>query len=713
MGASDIRVGGAFVEIGGDDRSLDNVLKGARAKTKAFADNIGNLGKKLVGIGAAITAPALVAIKSFADLETGLAKVSTLLDESQEAEFLPGFQKGIRRLSVDLGEATDSLTRGLFDIISASIEPSKALNVLETAAKAAAGGVTDTGTAADAITTILNSFSLSAERAGDVADFLAVTAKLGKTDFDRLAGSIGRVASSAAISGVSFEELGAAIAVTTRASGNTEQSITSLDALLKAFGKSSDDSAEVANKFGLSLSASAIATDGLFASLAKLKGVDADILRQIFPETTAFKAAAQILQNIDAGLSDVDKVANRTGASLEAFSDIQGTLNFKANQLRQGLKDLVTQIGIPLADTALNLISRFKGIVKQVKAWVKENPKLIQNLFNIGLKLIGLGTLLISAAFAAKTFLFILSPAGLMGAAILAIGVLLEKLGFIDVALGFIADGAKIAGVSIFTWIGNIWIEVLKLFENAKAGFLVGFESIAFAGRNTWNLLKLGFAEAAGAIAKIALDLAAAIVNALTGAVKFIQKRFLELKLASGIIGFDEFNQEMKAIENRVSGAQKFIRNQQEKTSNFWQASSEEARSAIENDLTKFEKKREELFGNANDAIKSLQEEQIRNFEDAMKGMEDSVKGVTSEISKLTRGSMALEEAILPPRGSVAVTTGDLTPAALGTFTGAIGGQFKATGVLDQLLITEKDQLQALNSIDENIKEQLFGLAGG
>ncbi|GAG95650.1 unnamed protein product, partial [marine sediment metagenome] len=143
-----------------------------------------------------------------ADFETQLANVSTMLDESA-MRILPEYRKGLQALSVEFGESTQTLSKGLYDILSASIPPAEALGVLEVSAKAAAAGITDTGVAADAITTILNSYGMSADQAGMVSDKLFAIVKEGKTTFAELAPSIGKVAATASMAGLSFDDLGA------------------------------------------------------------------------------------------------------------------------------------------------------------------------------------------------------------------------------------------------------------------------------------------------------------------------------------------------------------------------------------------------------------------------------------------------------------------------------------------------------------------------
>ncbi|MDD5699540.1 MAG: phage tail tape measure protein, partial [Victivallaceae bacterium] len=101
-----------------------------------------------------------------------------MLDEP--AKYMEAYKDGIRKMSVEFGEGTDTLAKGLYDILSASIDPAKALDVLAVSAKAARAGITDTGIAADAITTLLNAYGLSADHAESVSDLLFKTVKKGK-----------------------------------------------------------------------------------------------------------------------------------------------------------------------------------------------------------------------------------------------------------------------------------------------------------------------------------------------------------------------------------------------------------------------------------------------------------------------------------------------------------------------------------------------------
>jgi len=165
----------------------------------------------LTALGAAAALVGVKATKMAAELDLALREVSTLLPGT--VEDMNGLRVAVISLSTNVPDPPALLTKGLYQIISAGItDTADSLYVLEIASRAAVAGLTDTFTSADALTTVLNAFQLEASEAERVADIFFATIKEGKTTFPELAGAIGNVATTAALAGVSMEEMGAAIA---------------------------------------------------------------------------------------------------------------------------------------------------------------------------------------------------------------------------------------------------------------------------------------------------------------------------------------------------------------------------------------------------------------------------------------------------------------------------------------------------------------------
>ncbi|MFI2744194.1 phage tail tape measure protein [Zhouia sp. PK063] len=175
----------------------------------------------------AVTAFATVANESYKmarDFEQAMREVSTISKATQDD--FEGISKSVFELSKISPDSPVKLAKAYYQIVSAGHDGSEGLKLLETSAKAAVAGVTDTETAADGLTTILNAFRISADKSNDVADALFNTVKLGKTTFGELAQSISQVAPIAASSNIPLNEVLSIIASLTKQGVPTAQAMT-------------------------------------------------------------------------------------------------------------------------------------------------------------------------------------------------------------------------------------------------------------------------------------------------------------------------------------------------------------------------------------------------------------------------------------------------------------------------------------------------------
>lgn len=306
---------------------------------------ISKFSKMIAAAGvAAAGAFAVSSVKSAMDFENQLARVSTMLDKNTMS-YLPKFDKGLEDMSMRFGESTSTLSKGLYDVLSASVAPSKAMDVLDASAKAAAAGLSDTGTAADAITTIMNSYGMGADSARTISDKLFTVIKRGKTTFGELAPSIGRVASTASMAGLNFNELGATIATLTRSGISTDEAMTAISGVLATFLKPTDDAKKAAHQFGFELSSNTLKSIGLTGVLKKLKGASAEQLATLFPNIRGLKGIAAALGDVTGLAKDYNMMLDSTGATQEAYNKITGTTAFRMKQLKESFNAVKTTFG--------------------------------------------------------------------------------------------------------------------------------------------------------------------------------------------------------------------------------------------------------------------------------------------------------------------------------------------------------------------------------
>lgn len=362
------------------DTAVKKIKRGAAGVDKSLAKNnksmnrfgagMGKMVVGMVGIAAAYKGLAFAksAVREFAAFEQQLANISTMLDD-QTMRFLPGYKTQLASLAVEFGQTTDTLSKGLYDILSASIGASDAIGVLKVASKAAIGGLTDTATAADAITTIMNSYGYEAEDAAKISDILFATVKGGKITFGELAGSIGKVVSIAASAGLEFEQVSAVIATMTRNGIQADMAMTSLKAIITGFIKPTTEGIIAAEKFGLVLSANTLSTIGLTGAMELLANATAEETAAIFPNVRALLGSEATRKNVIAMIKDHEKALNSAGAAEVAYAKNANTTTMaldKNRELWKGIKrDLI------------------EGIIPEVNQWL-QGMSLLASEWKIG-----------------------------------------------------------------------------------------------------------------------------------------------------------------------------------------------------------------------------------------------------------------------------------------------------------------------------------------
>lgn len=376
-----------FYTIGGRTAPLVRSLGAAQGSLKKFTSFLKGPGGPIAAVGllgAAFVAMAAKATAAAADLDKEMRTVATLLPET--ADELRGVQRQIVDLSERVPQPPVQLTRALYQAVSAGArDTSEALAVVEASSKAAVAGLTDSFTAVDAITTILNAYGKSAEEAAAVSDVLFATVERGKITFPELAQSIGTVVTTAAQAGISVEEVGAAFATLTKRGLDSRVVATSLNRLFLSFIKQTDEAAAVTEELGLNLNAAAVQQKGLAGIMAEVNeatGGQIEKLAEVNPNIRALRAALVLAS--DEGLKifreDLQRTSTAQGTAAEAFREVTGA----ADEQWQLFKNKVNAIFLELGEHTLPLLI---GILQRLnEIMMSDTEMLIQNLERIGEK---------------------------------------------------------------------------------------------------------------------------------------------------------------------------------------------------------------------------------------------------------------------------------------------------------------------------------------
>lgn len=277
-------VGEQVKKIGDETEKTKERAKGLG---KAFALN------QLYGAVAAVSSSLQQLARPFVELDTQVKNIGTLGVENFER-----YGDLALDLSRRVPDSAAAIAAGVYDAISAGITGTQEqiIGFVEQASKVAVSGMTDTRSAVNGLTSVLNAYKLTAADAGRVSDTFFAAIKLGKTTFPELNTALANVIPAASAAGVSFEEVAAAIAQMTALGVPTAQASTQLRQAIIEVQKPAEPLAAVMAQVGLNAAniGEEIRSKGLIPTLQKVQQAAAGMgmsMTQVFSSSEAASAA--------------------------------------------------------------------------------------------------------------------------------------------------------------------------------------------------------------------------------------------------------------------------------------------------------------------------------------------------------------------------------------------------------------------------------------
>lgn len=252
------------------------------------------------------------------DFRRALLEIETILPQgtSLTAELV----NQLKLLSQQYGTTPSSQAKAYYQIISAGVSDAAAgAKLLQRANELAAGGVTDTASTIDLLTTIYNVYGKEVATASEASDSLFKTVQLGKTTISELSADLGQALPIAKSFGIGLDEVGAILAQLTNSGISTAESVTLLNAILTAIARNGAE-------LGQGFNSTAVQTEGLGVVLERLrartKGSN-DALFELLGRQEAVRAVQALtskgLENYNATLAEY---SNKSGVAAEAAKKI-------------------------------------------------------------------------------------------------------------------------------------------------------------------------------------------------------------------------------------------------------------------------------------------------------------------------------------------------------------------------------------------------------
>lgn len=425
---------------------LARLTKEARRASRAgfrLAANMNQAGEAVSRFGRlgrrALAAP----ISAASEFGEAIAEVSTLSGAAAVSQ--KELSDATLKLTEQFGGDAVGQAKALYQGISAGATAGAEATALLTAAnKFAVAGVTDVETAVDGLTSVINAYGLEMTDASMVSDILFATIDKGKTTAEELAKSIGFVAPIAKETGVSLEELGAALATMTVSGLKTDNAVTGLKAALTQIvqAQSGTKVAKQAKKMGVDFNFAAIKSKGLakfmgdviekttslskkdlralskrakeagitIGELAKKEGLASEKLSRLFPNVRALNAVFTLAAGGGETFTEtLESTENALGKSDKAFGKMRKTFAFQSREMKALGQVALIELGQTFIPIIKEMLPDIRELLKTIRVWIKENPELAATLGKAAVAVTALATVFGPVLFAAASFVSLLS----------------------------------------------------------------------------------------------------------------------------------------------------------------------------------------------------------------------------------------------------------------------------------------------------------------
>ncbi len=324
-------------------REAIGIIKAMASEITAF-DVFGGIG---ISAGIAFARAAKGAYDFEKQFQQSMKEVATLSNgiKGSLTDYMNQVMEITRVVPVEANEAA----KALYQIVSAGHDGVNGMKVLEASAKAAVGGVTDTATAADAITTVLNAYKLDASKAQEVSDQLFTTVRLGKTDFGQLGKSIAQAAPIAASFGIDIKEVLGAVASITKQGVPTSEAMTKIRAAILGTANQLGDAAFKGRTFQEALQLIYDKAGGSSTKMKELLGTDEALQAALMLTGEKAKEAA----------SDLDEVNNSAGAAEAAFKEMASSAENQMKLLGNNITATLRPLGKEILKEVSSIATSF------------------------------------------------------------------------------------------------------------------------------------------------------------------------------------------------------------------------------------------------------------------------------------------------------------------------------------------------------------------
>ena len=492
---------------------------------------IQNAGKTISSAGAtltkSITLPisgvATTALKMSNDFENAMAKVGTIADTTNTP--MAALKEQVLDLSNAVGVGVTDIAEAQYQAISAGVDTAASVDFVSTAVKAAKGGFTDTATAVDGLTTVLNAYGFEAGKAAEISDQMLLAQNFGKTSFGDMASSMGKVIPIASSLNVSTEELFGSIAVLTKNGIATSEAVNGLKAAYSNILKPSADASKTAQQLGLDFSSAHLQSVGWAKFLDEIKektGGNAETMAKLFGSTEALNSVTVLAGKGSADftkvLGQMGEAAGMTQTAYEKMLTPTERMNISFNKIKNSLIQFGTAL-TPAFNKVAEIIGKAGDKLNNLsEGQVHAIVKIAAIAAAVGPAILIFGKMVTAVGTVTKTFgtmvKAIANFGGMIGVLTSPAGIVIGILAAIALAAAFVVknwDKMKPAVMNVKKWF-------LETFGESIKQAIIGFQKIFVTAVEVVKAV----APSIGQAVKKAVQASVPVIQSVAGVIKSV-----------------------------------------------------------------------------------------------------------------------------------------------------------------------------------------------
>lgn len=275
-------------------------------------------------------------IEVFSRLETSMANV-----ESLGVPNIKSLSSSVLDLAEDTAVPLDSLSAGLYDVVSAGVDADNQISFLALSAQAAKAGVASATDSIALSSAVIKGYGKEWSDANTILDQAFKTIELGQTNFPALASNIGGLTSGFSALKLETFELFGALATLTGVTGNTNEVTTQLRAITTELARPTAELTELVRAQGFATVEQLTAQRGLAGVLETVRdatGGSAAKMNEFFSSSEAVTALLSLTTSqYQTFIEKSEEIATSQGAMTAAFEVQSATIESQVQLIENKL----------------------------------------------------------------------------------------------------------------------------------------------------------------------------------------------------------------------------------------------------------------------------------------------------------------------------------------------------------------------------------------